>query len=118
MADMLKALRRVSYGSGYETNTAAAIKQMRKEIFSPHRGSRKNHEVSKIGIVLTDGRSKKIIQTVFESLRAQKEGIHMFAIGIGTNTHSLELNAIASSPKEEYMFEVYNFEALDSIKEN
>lgn len=116
-SDLLKALRTVSYGSGDETDTASAIKHMRKELFSPSHGSRSNHEVSKIGIILTDGRSKKIIRTVFESLRAQKKGIHMFAIGIGTNTHSLELNAIASQPKEEYMFEVYNYEALDSIKE-
>lgn len=40
----------------------------------------------------------------------------MFAVGIGKNVNRRELRGIASSPADEYMFTVDDYEALDAIK--
>ena len=40
----------------------------------------------------------------------------VFAIGIGGNTNRKELEAIASEPTDQFLFEVDNYGLLDTIK--
>lgn len=37
-----------------------------------------------------------------EAELTREQGIHLFAVGVGTNRHLRELVAIASQPKEDY----------------
>lgn len=47
----------------------------------------------------------------------QEEGVVVFAVGIGSQTNKDELEAIASSPTENYLFEVGNYDLLKIVKE-
>ncbi|CAH1791712.1 unnamed protein product [Owenia fusiformis] len=98
-----------------DTGTHIAIKYMRKRMFSKRNsGGRK---VDKIAIVITDGKSRFPHKTIKEARLARKAGIFMFAIGVGQDVSNQELNAIASEPSENFVFKVYNFRALDKIRE-
>uniref|UniRef100_A0A8C6LRR0 VWFA domain-containing protein n=1 Tax=Nothobranchius furzeri TaxID=105023 RepID=A0A8C6LRR0_NOTFU len=101
------------------TATAAAIKKVVSDVFSPDRGSRL--KVKKILIVITDGQSTdsdldKAIQL------ADNKDIARFSVGVGEAFTSLdaikELKLIASQPSENFMFQVENFEALEKIQGN
>ena len=47
----------------------------------------------------------------------QEDGVVIFAVGIGKGTDKKELEAIASEPKEKYLFEVGSYDLLESVKE-
>ncbi|KAK2157693.1 hypothetical protein LSH36_186g01011 [Paralvinella palmiformis] len=100
--------------SGGNTNTAAAIRAIRKHYFAPRRS---RPDVVHIGIVITDGRSDNPKETARQARMARKEGIHLFAVGVGKHVDQRELYNIASQPPEEYVFEVNNYEALGSVKQ-
>lgn len=108
-----KAIRLIQQRHG-DTNTASAIRHMRKRMFKKRQGARRN--VPHVGIIVTDGRSDNTLTTLLEANLARRSGINLFAIGIGSQVYNYELNAIASEPKDEYVFTVNSFEALDSIK--
>lgn len=54
-------------------------------------------DVPKVGIVITDGRSKKPAATQTAAAAARKAGLNMFAVGVGFSINTTELNGIASS---------------------
>ncbi|XP_050409413.1 collagen alpha-1(XIV) chain-like [Patella vulgata] len=56
-----------------------------------------NSSSSKVGIVITDGKSSSTSATLTEAKNAKDQNINMFAIGVGTNIDNQELNGIASS---------------------
>ncbi|KAJ6651474.1 hypothetical protein lerEdw1_020936, partial [Lerista edwardsae] len=102
------------------THTASAINKVMQELFTAHKGSRK--EATKILIVITDGRKETdplkygpVIQ------KAEKAGIIRYAIGVGSAFSDFraqeELNTIASEPDEEHVFAVNNFDALKGIQD-
>ncbi|XP_021344236.1 integrin alpha-1-like [Mizuhopecten yessoensis] len=109
-----QSLSRVRQRRGFVTNTKLAIWTMRRKMFSERRGARPG--VVKVAVVLTDGQSNSVVRTVWEAMKARREGIHMFAIGIGSFINRRELRGIASKPTHDYMFQVSNFQALESIK--
>lgn len=96
-----------------DTNTAAALSHMRDIMLAPVHGARL--DVPHIAIVLTDGKSNEPAKTAREAKLAQKYGIHVFAIGIGEDADLEELQAIASDPDENYVFQVSDYEALLKI---
>ncbi|XP_037836889.1 integrin alpha-M [Kryptolebias marmoratus] len=105
------------YGGTY---TASAITTVVTDVFSPNGGSRSN--VKKILIVITDGQSHDR-NDLPEAVRlADRKKILRFSIGVGNAFNSYgakqELNQIASSPPEQFVFQVENFEALDKIRNN
>jgi len=73
--------------------------------------------VAKIGIVLTDGQSDNTTATAIEAVLTKAAGVHLFAVGIGTDVDLMELKAIASSPSEHYTFLVENFAGLGHIRD-
>jgi len=77
-------------------------------------GAREN--VTRVGVIVTDGQSDEPELTFTEAVLAKEAGIHMFAIGVGTNPAREELNVIASSPTVYYTFTVENYKALTSIR--
>ena len=66
-----------------------------------------------IAIVITDGLSKFPQLTRVQAQLARAEGIAMFSIGIGNETSTAELQAIASSPR--YVFEVGDYQTLFTL---
>ena len=94
------------------TNTASAITEM-SDLF---KGGRPN-DVPQIAIIMTDGKSRSPEETVKAANKVRKSATHVFVIGVGDNIDQKELNAIASSPKDRYVFEVDDYDALDTIRE-
>lgn len=108
------AIDRIEYRYG-DTNTAAALKALRTEMFTSEHGDRT--EAPNVALVLTDGVSNiDSKRTVAEAIRAQSSDIHIYAIGIGL-ADLTELQKIASSPAADNSFSVEDFDELDKMKE-
>ena len=87
---------------------------MVKSMFTTRYGSRKN--AIHVAVVITDGKSQDRKKTFHAAALARKAGIHVFAIGVGDLVEYRELEEIASRPPEEHVFEVDDFQSLDSMK--
>lgn len=72
--------------------------------------------VPKIAVVVTDGNSNNRQLTADEADKARKDGITMFAIGVGHGINDGELNSIATDPDSQYAFHAESFDALTSLK--
>ncbi|XP_067285937.1 integrin alpha-X-like [Pseudorasbora parva] len=99
------------------TYTAAAIKKLVDELFTPNGGSRSS--AKKILLVITDGVSHDRGLLKDAASKAEKKSITRFAIGVGDafNDYSAkeELNTIASDPDIDHVFKVTDFNALNNI---
>uniref|UniRef100_A0A3B4X8S1 Integrin alpha-M-like n=1 Tax=Seriola lalandi dorsalis TaxID=1841481 RepID=A0A3B4X8S1_SERLL len=102
------------------TYTAKAIRYVVENIFTQRRGSRPN--VKRILIVITDGASHDRTQLPNAARSAEQKKIVRFAIGVGSAFFDVsaknELITIASSPSNDHVFQVENFEALQKIRQN
>ncbi|XP_076458127.1 uncharacterized protein LOC143291882 [Babylonia areolata] len=87
------------------TNTALGLRRLRA-MFQTH-GRR---GVPHIGLVITDGKSNNVQDTMDESALAKREGVVMVVVGVGKDTLDTELNAMATSP--DTLFNVTDFSAL------
>ncbi|XP_048102774.1 integrin alpha-M-like [Alosa alosa] len=96
------------------TYTARAINTTVFEVFSQRAGARPH--TSKVLLVITDGKSNDAKHLKSAVKNAAKKNIIRYAIGVGKVSDD-ELKIIASKPVEKHMFKVYNFEALDGLKE-
>ena len=110
--DVLNAIGHSVYLNG-ETYTHMALDYVRNNNIKTGHGARQN--VSKIVIVLTDGRSNEeaLTKTAAEKLK-QANDVTVMAIGIGHNVDPLELAAIATDSNHTY--QVPDFDALSTIQ--
>ncbi|KAM4526102.1 integrin alpha-M-like [Fundulus diaphanus] len=112
----IKTIRQLTGG----TRTAAAIREVVDDVFSPLKGSRSN--AKKILIVITDGESQDRGNLPSAINSADNKKIARFAIGVGNAFSSYrateELRTIASQPAENFMFKVGSFDALDKIRDS
>lgn len=113
--DLLTAISNIRQRGGYNTHTFEAIRFMRRRMLRNTADKRDN--AAKIGIIVTDGQSSNVLLTVWEAAKTKRKGIRLFAIGIGGNTNSRELQGIASKPESDHVFEINNFDALESIRQ-
>ncbi|XP_023805045.1 integrin alpha-M-like [Oryzias latipes] len=102
------------------TYTAAAIKSLVEDLFTPSGGSRP--DAKKILIVITDGKSSDPEDLPAALAEAEKKNITRFAIGVGSDFEKTEakeeLNNIASPPPENHVFQVEGFNALEEMRNN
>lgn len=110
---VLQAVDAVS-GQGADTRTDKALKLVREVMFTEDNGNRPN--VPDVAIVITDGRSRDREETIEEAIKTHKDGITVFAIGVGSRISETELYAIASSPPDQFVFEVKDFQGLSAIE--
>ena len=109
--DVFDAIDAVPY-EGASTFLQEALDTVRTEMFTEVNGDR--DDVQNVAIVVTDGVSQgNPIQSADE---AKSEGIHIFAIGIGSNLDTVQLEGIANNPAD--MFLIENFDALAAIERN
>lgn len=108
---LIRAIRATPYYSG-NTYTGKGLHGMRTHGF---RAQIVRPNVTKIGVIITDGRSRHRTNTVAEATLAKEEHVWLFAIGVGSDVEQDELAAIASVPTREFMFHVHNFSALPSL---
>lgn len=113
--NIMEAVGQVYQDGGVYTITSDAIRYMREKSFGPSMGAREN--VTKVAIIITDGRSSDTEATRSEAEKARKQGIHMFAVGVGNRVDNGELISIANRPTDDYMFKVDGYAGLENIKE-
>ena len=70
-----------------------------------------------VGVVITDGRSNNARETWEEAvlLRESKDPI-MIALGIGNNIRTGELEGIATTPTDEMVMRIDDFDSFDDIQ--
>ncbi|XP_051879302.1 collagen alpha-1(XIV) chain isoform X4 [Pristis pectinata] len=109
---VLDAVRNLPYKGG-NTLTGLALTYIQENSFKPEAGSRPG--VPKIGILITDGKSQDDVFPPAKSLR--DAGIELFAIGV-KNADVNELKAIASEPDETHVYNVADFNIMNTIIES
>uniref|UniRef100_A0A8I6A686 Integrin subunit alpha D n=1 Tax=Rattus norvegicus TaxID=10116 RepID=A0A8I6A686_RAT len=101
------------------TKTASGIRKVVRELFQKINGARDN--AAKILVVITDG-EKFGDPLNYEDVipEAEEAGIIRYVIGVGNAFHKpqsrRELDTIASKPAGDHVFQVDNFEALNTIR--
>ncbi|BFZ19085.1 hypothetical protein BsWGS_22124 [Bradybaena similaris] len=108
--DVLDAVRHIPHRKGMATITWEGIKymqkvQLAKDVVRPW--------AQKISVVLTDGNSQRPDWTEQAAKAARKDGIIIFAIGVGSGVREEELLNISGD--ESRVFKVDNYDQLDSI---
>lgn len=94
------------------TNTHLALRYARESSFSYWYA---RSGVSKIAVVITDGKSNSRSETLAEAGKLRNSGVIIFSVGVGDGVDRSELSGMAS--KSSYVFDVASFSALDSIRD-
>ncbi|XP_053875162.1 collagen alpha-1(XIV) chain isoform X1 [Malaclemys terrapin pileata] len=108
---VLDAVRNLPYKGG-NTLTGLALTFILENSFKPEAGARPN--VSKIGILITDGKSQDDVIPPAKNLR--DAGVELFAIGV-KNADINELKEIASEPDSTHVYNVADFNFMHTIVE-
>ncbi|XP_055879115.1 collagen alpha-6(VI) chain-like isoform X2 [Biomphalaria glabrata] len=95
------------------TNTARALRDVRKFGFGPAQ----RDGAIKIAVVITDGHSWNEKETQKQANLLRKSDVIVFAIGVGKSAKYDELETIASSPREEFVFSMDDFSALSRLRD-
>ncbi|KAK2492050.1 hypothetical protein MC885_016895 [Smutsia gigantea] len=95
---------------GGNTRTGKAIQFALDYLFA-----KSSRFLTKIAVVLTDGKSQDEVKDAAEAARESK--ITLFAIGVGSETEDAELRAIANKPSSTYVFYVEDYIAISRIRE-
>ncbi|XP_045215666.2 cartilage matrix protein-like [Mercenaria mercenaria] len=109
---LVKSVTKIRHDRGRRTNTGDAITTAVNDMFTIEAGHRPG--VSRIAVVITDGRSQNVLATQAAAKLAHDSGITTFALGVGRRIDLKELADIASDPDNEYLYMVDNFNALDN----
>ena len=107
---LVERVDRLLYRGG-GTFTGKGIKFLQSHFLTKEAGSRADEGVPQVVVVMTDGASQDDV--VGPSL-ALKEGVKMFAIGVGNYNYN-ELESIVSQPHEQYLIELDSYQALQGL---
>ncbi|KPP66508.1 hypothetical protein Z043_114982 [Scleropages formosus] len=113
LEDVKRAARNIKYLGG-NTMTGDAISYITSNVFTERAGARPpDHGIQRVAILMTDGRSQDYV--LEPSKAAHQAGIRLFAVGVG-EALKVELEEIASEPKNAHVFHVSDFNAIDKIR--
>uniref|UniRef100_A0A8C5YKE6 Collagen type VI alpha 6 chain n=1 Tax=Marmota marmota marmota TaxID=9994 RepID=A0A8C5YKE6_MARMA len=107
-SEVLQRIQSLSPRAG-QAYTGAAIRKIRKEVFSAQKGSRKNQGVSQIAVLVTHRASEDNVTKAAVNLR--REGVTIFTMGIEGASRT-QLQKVASHPAEQYVSMLSNFSDL------
>ncbi|XP_014022476.2 collagen alpha-1(VII) chain isoform X2 [Salmo salar] len=105
--ELVSAVENLNYKGG-NTRTGAGLKFVADNFFNPT--SIRN--VSKVCILITDGKSQDNVRDPAQKLRSL--GVEMFAVGI-KSADQTELALIATPPQRDYTFFVGDFKLLNTL---
>ncbi|XP_077438096.1 uncharacterized protein col21a1 [Vanacampus margaritifer] len=108
--DLIRAMESIEYMGG-NTRTGTAIEFATDKLFGLSERGPKG--VSRIAVVLTDGKSQDEVSKAAEA--ARKKGVILFAIGVGSETEEAQLGAIANKPFSTYVFSVEDYKGISRI---
>ncbi|XP_068424075.1 collagen alpha-1(XXI) chain [Clinocottus analis] len=108
--ELIKAMESIEYMGG-NTRTGTAIQFATDKLFGL--SERGPLGVSRIAVVLTDGKSQDEVLKAAEV--ARKKGVILFAIGVGPETLVSQLQDIANKPFSTYVFSVEDYKGISRI---
>ncbi|XP_056336112.1 cartilage matrix protein isoform X2 [Danio aesculapii] len=110
-AALVKAVSKIEpLSSG--TMTGLAIQFAMNVAFSEAEGGRKSPDISKVAIIVTDGRPQDNIRDI--AARAREAGIEIFAIGVG-RVDMTTLRQMASEPLEDHVDYVESYSLIEKL---
>jgi len=109
--DILNAISTIQMGG--ITNIGQAIVVARDQMFTDAAGARPN--VPRVLVIITNGQSLNITNTVAESMSARANKITILVVAVGVDVSRAELEGIASYPTDKNIFNVSDFTQLSSI---
>ncbi|XP_053142419.1 collagen alpha-1(XXI) chain [Hemicordylus capensis] len=107
--NLVRQMESIQYLGG-NTRTGRAIQFAIDHLFA-----KSSRFLTKIAVVLTDGKSQDDVKDAAAEARNNK--ITLFAIGVGSETEEDELRAIANKPSTTYVFYVEDYIAISRIRE-
>nr|XP_056712345.1 collagen alpha-1(XXI) chain [Euleptes europaea] len=107
--NLVREMESIQYLGG-NTRTGRAIQFAIDHLFA-----KSPRFLTKIAVVLTDGKSQDEVKDI--AAEARKNKITLFAIGVGSETEEDELRAIANKPSSTYVFYVEDYIAISRIRE-
>ena len=110
--EIITAIQEMPYPGG-GTRTGRALDTIRNIIFD---GLGERDDLPKIVIVITDGFSHDDVESPSRKLR-DSVGATIISLGVGCCFHEPELNAMATDPDEDHVFEV-SFSHFENIKDS
>ncbi|XP_056105498.1 cartilage matrix protein isoform X4 [Rhinichthys klamathensis goyatoka] len=110
-AALVKAVSKIEpLSSG--TMTGLAIQFAMNVAFSEAEGARKSPDISKVAIIVTDGRPQDNIRDI--AVRAREAGIEIFAIGVG-RVEMTTLRQMASEPLDDHVDYVESYSLIEKL---
>ncbi|XP_072512498.1 matrilin-3a isoform X1 [Salminus brasiliensis] len=95
------------------TMTGLAIKKAMDEAFTEQSGARpKSKKISKVAIIVTDGRPQDQVEEVSAAARAS--GIEIYAVGVD-RADIVSLKLMASNPLEDHVFYVETYGVIEKL---
>ncbi|XP_076473039.1 matrilin-1-like [Babylonia areolata] len=108
--DLKQAISKIPYRSGLKTNTSGGIWYMLHQQIPQARPG-----IRRVAVVLTDGNSQEAALTKKAADDARRDGLEVFAIGVGQDVSLQELHNIASD--DRHVFVVSTYDMLRDIKD-
>ncbi|KAF7644376.1 hypothetical protein LDENG_00223020 [Lucifuga dentata] len=112
--EILQFIKILPYRGG-GTNTGAALKFTRENLFTKERGSRKSKGVQRVAVVITDGESQDDVSESAADLR--RAGVTVYAVGI-KDVNKTQLVQMASHPPKKHVFIMDSFTKLKSLEQS
>ncbi|KAK1791235.1 hypothetical protein P4O66_013255, partial [Electrophorus voltai] len=109
--EILDYVKTLSYGRG-KSNTGAALKFAKEQVFTKVRGSRQDQHVEQIAVVITEAKSADDVSSPAAELR--RLGVKIFALGI-KDINANEPQEIASYPSKKFLFNMESFTKLNAL---
>ncbi|XP_076865063.1 cartilage matrix protein isoform X1 [Brachyhypopomus gauderio] len=110
-AGLIKAVSKIEpLSTG--TMTGLAIQFAINVAFSEAEGARKSPDISKVAIIVTDGRPQDNVRDI--AVKAREVGIEIFAIGVG-RVDMNTLKQMASEPLEEHTDYVESYSLIEKL---
>ena len=88
-----------------------ALQYLDKTMFSAQHGDRP--DVKNVAIIITDGKSTDSSDTKKQALESRKDGIQLYAVGIGSSVDDKELLHITGS--SQHVVHANNFDVLKTV---
>nr|WNX29090.1 VWACP-7 [Colubraria reticulata] len=105
---VIQAVQGVNFTGG-GTYTSRGLRGMRTSGFEDGVVRKK---ATKIGVVVTDGRTRHRTDTLAEASELEDMGVWLFAIGVGSRVDERELSIFSSEPHREFLRYVPTFDDL------
>lgn len=112
-SEVMNYLKRLPYRGG-QTYMGAAIDFLKKKVFNKRAGSRKNHGVQQLAVVITDGQSLDDFTVPASKLR--RAGVTVYVVGIQNISASSQLYKIASHPPRKHVTTMEYFLQLSNVE--